>query len=171
MIRTNKILIACAALLALSACSNAKKQLGLTRESPDEFAVVKRAPLALPPEYTLRPPRPGQPRPQEMSTTEEARTAVLGGPAQQLEGFTEGEIQFLDQAGAATADPSVRQKVDAETPAYAEKAKPVVQRILGTGDPEGASNVVNATEEKKRLDKNEEEGKAVTVGETPSIEQ
>ena len=45
--------------LALSGCSDAKEQLGLTRSAPDEFAVVKRAPLAMPPDYTLRPPRPG----------------------------------------------------------------------------------------------------------------
>ena len=30
------------------------------KRSPDEFAVVRRAPLILPPDYGLRPPRPGE---------------------------------------------------------------------------------------------------------------
>ena len=56
------------AVLALSACDSAKKQLGIERQAPDEFAVVKRAPLAMPPDYTLRPPTPGAQRPQEQTT-------------------------------------------------------------------------------------------------------
>src|SRR5690554_5294054 len=43
-----------------------------------EFTVVKRAPLSLPPEYALRPPEPGAPRPQEPSPTAQARQQVLG---------------------------------------------------------------------------------------------
>ena len=32
---------------------------------PDEFAVESRAPLTVPPDFDLRPPEPGAPRPQE----------------------------------------------------------------------------------------------------------
>ncbi len=45
-----------AVIMALSACSGVKKQLGLTKQSPDEFKVVARAPLSLPPDFSLRPP-------------------------------------------------------------------------------------------------------------------
>lgn len=171
MMRNNKIFLILCALLSLAACAKAKDTLGLTRESPDEFAVVKRAPLEMPPDYALRPPRPGQPRPQEMTTKEEARTAVIGAPSEKLEGYTKGEMSLLGQAGAGAADPSVRAKVDAETPVYAEKSKPVVQRLLGTGDPQGPANVVNATKEAKRLQENAKQGKSVTAGETPSVER
>ena len=37
-------------VLALSACEGVKKQLGFTKQSPDEFKVVSRAPLTLPPD-------------------------------------------------------------------------------------------------------------------------
>ena len=47
---------ALAAALSLSACADMKKELGIGRNSPDEFMVVKRAPLTLPPDDDLRPP-------------------------------------------------------------------------------------------------------------------
>ncbi len=50
-------------LLAAAGCSGAKEALGLVQDPPDEFRVVSRAPLAIPPDFTLRPPRPGEARP------------------------------------------------------------------------------------------------------------
>src|SRR5262245_55506087 len=100
----NKITLAVCALLALGACSSAKEKLCVTRKSPDEFAVVKRAPLAMPPDYSLRPPRPGAPRPQEGSPVDEARSTVLGETAAEpVEGSTKEETLFLQQAGASNA--------------------------------------------------------------------
>jgi hypothetical protein len=40
---------------------------------PDEFEVVQRAPLTIPPDFDLRPPKPGSPRPQEVSVDKLAR--------------------------------------------------------------------------------------------------
>src|SRR5690606_33831923 len=48
--------------LAVSGCDSAREAMGLNKKSPDEFAVVTRAPLVLPPEFGLRPPQPGAPR-------------------------------------------------------------------------------------------------------------
>jgi hypothetical protein len=43
------------AITALSACGkNLQEDLGLVKKAPDEFAVVTRAPLSVPPDYTLR---------------------------------------------------------------------------------------------------------------------
>ena len=45
----------------LSACEGGiGDALGLGKKAPDEFAVVRSAPLTLPPDFTLRPPRPGE---------------------------------------------------------------------------------------------------------------
>lgn len=45
----------CAAIM-LSACSSAtKEKLGITKKAPDEFMVVPKAPLTLPPEYGYNP--------------------------------------------------------------------------------------------------------------------
>src|ERR1043165_793788 len=66
------------ALPAVAGCSSTKEMLGLTKRSPDEFQVVSRAPLSMPPDYSLRPPTPGAPRPQEGTTTQQAENIVTG---------------------------------------------------------------------------------------------
>ena len=50
------VILAFVMVLALSACSTeTKRKLGLASQAPDEFMVMSRAPLSLPPEYDLRP--------------------------------------------------------------------------------------------------------------------
>src|SRR5215468_8480466 len=111
-------LVAAAAMLSLSGCGNQIRQaLGMTKHSPDEFLTVAHAPLTLPPDYNLRPPAPGAPRPQEGTASQQAQTAlyannggsalttagpfdVATGPAQST-----GEVALLQNAGAAGIDP------------------------------------------------------------------
>jgi hypothetical protein len=64
------------AVLLLSACTDFKRAIGIEKTSPDEFAVEQRAPLTIPPDFDLRPPAPGAPRPQEVSPTQKARQVV-----------------------------------------------------------------------------------------------
>jgi Protein of unknown function (DUF3035) len=61
---------------ALGGCSELKTAMGLDHNSPDEFAVESRAPLSMPPEFNLRPPEPGVPRPQEPAADKLARAAL-----------------------------------------------------------------------------------------------
>jgi len=76
--RRLRLLVLAPALLALAGCGDElRKSFGLGKNAPDEFQVVRRAPLSLPPDFSLRPPQPGAVRPQEGSTTEQARRAVL----------------------------------------------------------------------------------------------
>ena len=58
---------------SLCACSDFKQIIGLDPTIPDEFAVESRAPLTIPPDFNLRPPEPGAPRPQENSTQKQAQ--------------------------------------------------------------------------------------------------
>lgn len=163
-----------ACLLILAACSNAKENLGLVKKSPDEFAVVKRAPLSMPPDYSLRPPMPGAPRPQEQAPDQQAKEAVFGeGKEMGNVDFTQGENALLKQAGATKADPQIRRKVDSETALDTDKNKPVVKKILGLAgvEEDQKGTVVNAKKEAERLRANKEAGKPVTEGETPSIEE
>lgn len=161
------------AIFLLSACSNTKEQLGLNKKSPDEFAVIKHAPLSMPPDYSLRPPQPGAPRPQEQESSLEARSTLLGETQQQAVTATDAESALLLQAGGNMADPAIRQKIDHEAVLLKDYNKPVAQKLLGIGGSkdEPSATVVNAKEENERLKKNAEAGKPVTEGETPSIEQ
>ncbi len=172
-IMNTKFIVLAAMVLALGACSSAKKQLGLTRNSPDEFAVVKRAPLSMPPDYALEPPRPGAPRPQEQATSEQAKEVVFGNNGGGAATTGQGESILLKKAGAEHADPAIRQKVDVESKELAKENIPVARKLFGIGgDPNTApTQVVDAKAEAERLQKNKEQGKPATAGETPSVEK
>jgi len=159
-------------LLALSACDTAQEQLGLTKQVPDEFKVIKRAPLEVPPHYTLRPPAPGAARPQEIEPTEQARQTVFGAndPSEPRRAPTSTEESLLRQAGANNIDPSIRSKVDSETANLKDENQPVIDKIISLGRDEGPSaTVLDASKEAERLQKNQAEGKSVTDGESPSL--
>ena len=162
--------------LALTACGGGEihEALGLNRDAPDEFAVVKRAPLEMPPDYNLRPPRPGAPRPQEQTTAAQARQSVFGGESAQARPLkTDGESLLLHHAGGEGADPAIRAIIDEETAQLRNRNKPVAEKLLGLGGSSGepSATVVDPAAEAERLRKNAEEGRPVTEGETPSIEE
>jgi hypothetical protein len=109
-----KILSLCASVLLLAACnSGVKESLGLERSSPDEFAVIERAPLTLPPDFDLVPPQPGAPRPQE-NVTRQAKGLVLGSEssAEKVTSGSRAEQSLLEKAGASSADADIRTTVD-----------------------------------------------------------
>ena len=174
------------ALSALAGgCSSVKEQLGLTKQSPDEFKVVSRAPLSMPPDYNLRPPTPGAPRPQEGTTRDQAANAVFqySGNGSSLqpdqippigEGESEtaqssGESALLQSAGASGVDPNIRQVVDSETTADEADSRTLADTLVFWRDPEPYGDVVDPAAEQKRLQENAALGKPTTEGETPVI--
>jgi hypothetical protein len=60
----------------LSGCSDFRQMVGLDQPMPDEFAVESRAPLTIPPDFDLRPPEPGAPRPQEKTAEQQAEQVI-----------------------------------------------------------------------------------------------
>ncbi len=70
-----KISFAALAALALSGCGSSGL---LDRNRPDEFAVTRAAPLAVPTEFTLPAPQEGAPRPQEGDTKQQVIDAMFG---------------------------------------------------------------------------------------------
>lgn len=165
-----------AGLALVSGCSDAKRIIGLERHSPDEFAVVSRAPLSIPPDFTLRPPAPGTVRPQEGTTRERAREAVVGaggrgGVVLTANGRSPGEMSLLVKAGADKADPDIRLTVDRETSALVSADRSLADRIVFWRDPEPPGSVVDAAKEAQRIRDDQSAGKPVTGGETPVIER
>ena len=105
------------ALVLLGGCATGDltRTFGLTRDPPDEYTVTTRAPLSMPPDYNLRPPRPGAPRPQEQSERDQAAAALvpqlaLGSPQGDA---SPGQAALLQETGPA-APPDIRAKVDQE---------------------------------------------------------
>jgi hypothetical protein len=174
MTATRRVILTAALLLplALGACDNAKKQLGLEREAPDEFKVVTRAPLALPPDFNLRPPQPGAPRPQEQTSREAARTALMGQGLDMSTGLTSGEQALLGKAETDRAIPNIREVVNRETSSLAEEDKTFTDRLVFWRETEDQyGTVLDPDAESQRLRQNQSLGRPVTEGRTPIIER
>ena len=157
--------------VALFSCETAQEQLGLNKHSPDEFKVLKRAPLEMPPQYALRPPSPGAPRPQEQTSVDEAREAVFGEAREDSQHApTTAEGALLQQAGANNVEADIRSRVDEESANMVDENEPVIKKLMNIGSHKlPSASVVDAEKEAERLQKNSAEGKPVTDGETPSV--
>ncbi len=190
MIRRFPMLILLPLLLAACESGSVRDTLGLNRDAPDEFRVVSRPPLSVPPEFNLRPPRPGAPSPLTPDADETARGVILGKPAKTTPGMdtltepsaatavtpvlandapTPAGSALLKRAGADTADTSIRDQLgqDARTPVDTSKAKTLYEKLVGD---DKAEPVVDAKKEAERLRGNKDEGKAVTEGTVPEVE-
>ena len=116
------------AAAGLAGCTSTRNALGMNKVTPDEFRVVTKAPLVVPPDFALRPPAPGKPRPQELQPESAARTALLG--QREGEGRSEGEKLLVVKAGADKADPLIRYVVDDEFGDVAHKEKSFADRVM-----------------------------------------
>ena len=126
----NRVIVATALIAAvgLVGCQSTRKALGMNKVTPDEFRVVTKAPLVVPPDYALRPPAPGKPRPQELQPESAARTALIG--ARESEVRSDGEKALVAKAGAEKADPLIRYVVDDEFGDVAHKDKGFADRVM-----------------------------------------
>ncbi|TNE40273.1 MAG: DUF3035 domain-containing protein [Alphaproteobacteria bacterium] len=179
------ILVSVSALLVaslLSGCESTKQALGIgTKKAPDEFTVITKAPLIIPPDFSLRPPTPGQQGPQDILAENTAKSALLGikpkaEPVTQAEakqaGVSAGELALLRQAGAENVNPDIRQIVDQETAVLAANDKTFLEKIMFWQDQPPFGTVVDPSKEKKRLQENAALGESPGAGgETPTIER
>lgn len=188
---------AIAAVLAVAAllggCGQFRDALGYDKDPPDEFQVVARAPLALPPNYDLRPPEPGADRPQELSPTASAAERILGrrtgsestqaaggrqqGPAVQAAprapvAVESGGVTALrEQLGLDQAQPNIRQIVNRETADFVYEVEYPIDRLLFWKDKPERGVVLDAEKESKRLRENAALGQPVDTGQSPTIER
>ena len=116
------------AVSALGGCAGMGKALGGGKNPPDEFAIATKAPLVVPPDYALRPPKPGESRPQELSPSERAKQVLLGDISAAPP--TGGEQLLLQQAGATVADPNIRAILNAESGGRAEKDRSLANQLM-----------------------------------------
>jgi hypothetical protein len=165
---------------ALGGCDTIRKVAGLDKTPPDEFTVISRAPLDLPPDFSLRPPQAGALRPQETTPTQQARQTVFRAGEKSDAAVTtalavgnrsSGEVALLKQAGAGESDPNIRQIVNQENSKLLESDRSFTDRLIFWKTPAEPGVVVDPTKEAQRLRENASAGKAATEGETPTIER
>ena len=178
-----RLTILCGATaILLTGCSDARESLGLGRSSPDEFVVVDRPPLSIPPEFGLRPPRPGAPRPQEVDPSVKASDALFGADkANSLNaadifastGTTDtsgAEQALLAKAGADKANPNIRTVINTESTQKTDVPDHLVQDLLSSKKPEPGT-VVDPAAEAARIKAAQAAGTPLNQGATPVIER
>jgi hypothetical protein len=172
-----RLFLTFAALVSLAACSGVREDLGLGRAPPDEFAVVDRPPLSMPPDFDLRPPRPGAARPQDVDMSEQADKALFPpastSAAVHAAGTSDAEKALLVQTGGDKADPNIRDTVNKETSQKVAADVHLVRELLdwvhGTGDKPAAT--VDAVAESARIKEAKDKGDPLNKGATPVIER
>jgi hypothetical protein len=174
--RTPKVgSVALATLLAaitLSGCTDARRALGYDKSPPDEFAVVSRAPLAQPPDFNLRPPAPGAPRPQEGTSSDQARAALTPGKTGVMNAsLSKGEQALMIKSGADKAPPDIRRKVDEESSAIVEADNGFTEKLIFWRSAPIPGDPVDAQGEANRLKANASLGKPATAGDTVIIDR
>ena len=107
------LVMICGAALALVSCGKS----GLAgHNAPDELAISRNAPLVVPQDFALVPPRPGTPRAAGQDSQSAAMEALFG-PGAKPAPKSAAEQQLLDKAGAANTDPAIRSNAgDSKTP-------------------------------------------------------
>lgn len=172
--KTATALLACGLTAALAGCDESvSRSLGLDRRAPDETRVVEQAPLEIPPDFDLRPPAPGAPRPQERAARDAAAELVLGPEAaEELPAAapgTPGERSLLEMAGAGDADPAIRAVVNREASVFATDNPGFVDELMFWESSAPAGVTVDAVGEAERLRENAAAGRPATEGDTPVI--
>ena len=175
--------------LLLAACNGGEMRdtLGLNRDAPDEFTVLSRPPLSVPPEFSLRPPGEGS-SPNEVTADEKARSLITGKEAKSAPDIntlqvpstataavpviandtpTPAASTFLKRAGADAAKDDIRTQLgnDLRAPVDDSKAKTLYDKLTGGGAK--ADPVVDPKKEAERLRENKDAGKPVTEGDVP----
>jgi Protein of unknown function (DUF3035) len=123
--RSTTFAILMTSILALAGCSTLRGD----KKAPDEFAVAREAPLVVPPDFALRPPRPGAPRPQEVDAQSQAMQALFGPAA--VPARSPAEEALLSKAGAARSTADIRSTVKDDGTIVADKGA-MLKEILST---------------------------------------
>ncbi len=168
-----------AAASAAAGCSGYRETLGLTKNPPDEFRVVSREPLTMPPEFKLRPPEAGTDGTDRRSARQQAEQTVFGREPENGQagnytgsaGMSDGEQAFLNKAGAQNANPEIRELVARESDKLEAANESFVDRLVFWQETRNPAKLVDPDKEAKRLRENAALGKGVLAGETPTIER
>lgn len=118
------ILAAGLALVSTSACASR----GSGPPTPDEFRVVTKAPLTVPPEYSLRPPAAGTTIPSEAEPTRAGGATAFGTTIGK--DASASERALVAAAGANAVNPVIRAQVDYEETRTIRKPASVADRVL-----------------------------------------
>ncbi|HEY2836578.1 MAG TPA: DUF3035 domain-containing protein [Rhizomicrobium sp.] len=127
-----------AGLGLLAACSTLRDEAGLTKQSPDEFAVTTKAPLIIPPDFNLHPPSPGAAPLNQTDPTSSAELAMFNSSdpataAAQMQGnYSAGEKMLLANAGVQNSNSSIRAQLQSDEKNMQGADSSFTDKLLGS---------------------------------------
>jgi Protein of unknown function (DUF3035) len=166
MRRTSLITLCLVALgpIALGGCGALENLGGGKKVSPDEFKIVSHSPLTMPPNAELRPPRPGEPRPQEVTPADQAKEALSpvlagrnqarapgAGGAPAAAGSEQALVAKAGQSAGSGIDPNIRSRVNQDTKTLNDNDKSFVDSLIFWQSPQPPGIVIDPTKEQQRL--------------------
>ena len=159
----------------LGGCSAFENLGGGKKVSPDEFRIVSHSPLTMPPNAELRPPRPGEPRPQETSTADQAREALsptlaarnVAPDAKVVRSGDASEQALVAKAGAG-GDPNIRSQVNRDTRTIDDSNKGFIDSLIFWQDKGPSGTIIDPEKEQQRLRDAQATGQPSTAP-TPKI--
>ena len=135
---------------SLIGCEGLRQATGAAKLPPDEFTVLTKAPLIIPPDYNLRPPQPGVASRNEVDADDQARSALfpqnaIAAAAALGAAYSDGEKLLLAKTNALSIDPNIRRSVSSDV-GQEDQGPAFAQRVLyeGTGAPPPAPARPNA---------------------------
>jgi len=168
------------AVVTLGGCSAFENIGGGKKVSPDEFKIVSHSPLTMPPNAELRPPRPGEPRPQEVTPADQAKEALspaLAGRVQQrvsgqapVEAGDASEKALVAKAGQGGIDPNIRGQVNKDTKVIADQNSSFIDSLIFWQEKGPTVTIIDPAKEQQRIRDAQASGQPSTAP-TPSIER
>src|SRR5215471_4630829 len=137
VMRALQLIVLVAPAIALSACSSFNEAIGSAKNPPDEFTVLTKSPLIIPPDYNLRPPQPGVASRNEPDPDDQARVALFPTDAASQAAalgaaYSDGEKLLLTKTNALTVDPNIRKQVNADV-GQDDQGPAFTQKVLFSG--------------------------------------
>jgi hypothetical protein len=127
MKKTGALVLVTTGAVLLSACGST----GLfNRNRPDEFAVQRQSPLVVPPDFSLSPPKQGEPRPAGDNLQQKTLDALFGGPQ------ARSDIEKSTLGMAGTSVPGIRSSVG-DPSTYTVAKGQVTRSILAAPEGDG----------------------------------
>jgi hypothetical protein len=163
----SRLLMLSGLALSLIGCSSFREAAGITKEPPDEFAVVTKAPLVIPPDFNLRPPKPGASPTNQIDPTITAQMALTGTDpsviaAGRTNTYSDEEKLLLAKTNADTADHMVRQQIQADNKQMEAADQSFTDKVLFGGSEPDQGKAVDANAEAERISDAKAQGKTTT---------
>jgi len=164
--RTTSVALCLLAAVAVSGCSEFRKAIGEEKSSPDEFEVVVRPPLSLPPSFKSSSSELTAEVAQASAQASTDARSVAASELGAVEGTSQGTYESLFDFASVPED--IRETVDEETFGIRFERRLPLQMLFG-GLPD-IGPVLDQFAEDQRLRKNLREGRFPTEGGTPAID-